>query len=75
MLKQKWTLPLGEGNTERKLISIRLSFSTKVKASKREIRKQTVFSNGFTESEAHPPPGPGQRLVWRTKQEKHVGGC
>lgn len=25
---------------------------------KKKIRKQIVFSNGFTESEAHPPPGP-----------------
>lgn len=49
---------MGEGNTERKLISIRLSFGMKVKGSKKEIRKQIVFSNGFTESEAHPPPGP-----------------
>lgn len=32
----------------------------KVKGSKKETRKQIVFSNGFTESEAHPPPGPWQ---------------
>lgn len=56
-IKQNWILPLGGENTERKIISIRLSSSTKSKGVKKEMRKQIVLSSCFTGSKAHPPPG------------------
>lgn len=41
----------------------------KVKGSKKETRKQIVFSNCFTESQAH-WPSPGTDRGWCRKQKK-----